>query len=338
MSAASTHGFDVTGAQRAPDGKVRLIEVEARGGGGRVAYAQCAVPGLQVPAAALVVDGLPVVMVVVGGRGGCLALAGRAPPHALPTGRDDDALELEEARATAAIAHLAPVLDAGLYSITRERLAPATTPGPAYQPTEAGARRVVDVPGLAPDEGEPIVADLGPAWGVLLGGRAALLRGQAAYVLSASFVVEAVGFEARAHDRGAREAFGRSPRALLDDGALRDAWAAHRRRFPQVDLGPFTEDRIEPAAQLARAVAWDLRAEDGVHAVTDVLRERAGRGTEFRVEAMLGGRAWDVAIVSSDGRHLHEALVRQGPRFLATGLKPSGRAIARCLRALADER
>lgn len=328
---------DVTGVRRSAEGDVQLVELESRAAVGRVAYAQAALPGVAAPIAALVVDGAPLVVVVPGARGGALALQGRAPPHPLPTGREDDAVALDEARAVRALGHLLPLLQAGLYSVTKERLAPAVAPGPSFAPADPGARLVFDVEGLAPDGGEPIVADLGPSFGVLLGGRAALLSGQAAYVVSAGFVVEAAGFEAHAHDRGAREAFARSPRALLEDGALRDAWAAHKKRFPVADVGPFTEDRVEPAIQLARAVVWDLRAEDGVQSVSDVTRERAGRTTELRVEVVLGGRAWEVAFVSTDGRHLHEAVVRRGPRFLATGLKPSGRAVARCLRALCEE-
>ncbi len=335
---SSPRTFDVTGVQRTPDGKVRLVEVECRALGGRIAFAQASLPGIAGTVAALVVDQAPLVVVVGGEDGGCLMLDGRLPPHPLPQGRDLAGDELDEARVVAAVAHLFPLFADGLYSVTWERAPPPVVPGISFvRTTDARPRRVVDPGSLAPDEGEPIVADLGGPFAVLLGGRGALLSGQGTFVISAGFVLEAAGFEARAHDRGAREAFARSPRALLDDGALRDAWAAHRRRHPDATLGPLTEDKLEPAAQVARAVVWDLRAEEGVDSASELVRERVGRATELRVQVALAGASWDVALVSHDGRHLQEAVVRQGQRFRATGVKPSGRAIARVLRALAAE-
>ena len=125
---------------------------------------------------------------------------------------------------------------------------------------------------------------------------------------------------------------------MLDDVALRAAVAALCATPPRAALGPFTEDRVEPAAQQARALVWDLRAEDGIDDVSDPRRDaKKGAATEFVARAKVKSVAFEVAFVSRDGRHIGEVVVRSHNRFRATGLRPAARGIARTLRQLADE-
>ncbi len=158
-----------------------------------------------------------------------------------------------------------------------------------------------------------------------------------AWVFAAVLLIEAEGFTAEKHDRSAREAFARSPRTMFEEGALRDAIAAHCERLPQADLGPITQDRTEPAAQLAGSVFAELSREEGLTDVSPMRRERVSRSTEFRSRVSLGNVLYEVALITDDGRRLHEAVVRSGHQYRATGLRPAGRAIGRCLRQLVLE-
>ncbi len=320
----------VTGILRGRDGEVARVEVEVQGGSGRVRLVQGPGPLPDSQVGALVVDDVPeVVAFEAGGENGALALMSPAPtalakaPSATPL--------LDEARVLALTDVLLQLGD-GLYTVG------ASTSCLPPQPRRGWSKGSVGVVDLvaAPDGGAAVLASLGRSF-ALLAGRTAATSGGGAWIIAADVIVDATGFEPRMHDRGAREAFARSPHGALDDAALRDALAALRASDANVALGPFTEDRVEPAAQQARALVWDLRAEDGIESVADPVRERVSAATEFRARVRVKSVTLELAFVSMDGRHIDEVIVRSGTRFRATGLRPAARTLARTLRQLADE-
>lgn len=368
-AAASPPPIEVTGVRTDPQGAVVLVEVEARAGGRRLAFGQVAEPA---PGggtiSGLSVDGWPLALVVTGEVRGSLLLCGGRPHLPLPPASAAELADgFREDRVEAALGLLLALFTDGLYSVTRRALPPPRLMGGGLVlrcPREGA--EVIDPGPLAPDEGVAVAADLSDGWFLLLGGRDALTRAEPALVISAGFLVAAEGFVAHRHDREKREAFARAPSFVLDDLALRDALAAHRQLYPKADLGPLAEDRTEPAAQLARAVFWDIASEDGVEAVTEEVRVSVGRTTEFRATVTLSGAAYEVALVSEDGRRLGEALIRDPPkrrlrpdqsvtaphtltslipsegvehagRYRATGIRPAARAIGRALRQLRRE-
>lgn len=320
----------ITGILRGSDGEVSRVEVEVQGGSGRVKLVQGPGPLPDSQIGALVVDDVPEVVVFeAGGDNGALALL--SPAHAALASAPTGSALLSEQR----VLTLTPVLlqlGDGLYTVGASEGCLPPRPRRGWSKGSVG---VVDLV-AAPDVGAPVLASLGRSFALLTGRRGAL-ENAGAWIIAADVVVDAAGFEAREHDRGAREAFARSPRASLDDAALRDALAALRASDRDVELGPFTEDRVEPAAQQARALIWDLRAEDGIENVADPVRARVGAVTEFRARVRVKSVTLEVAFVSSDGRRIDEALVRSGARFRATGLRPAARTLARTLRQLADE-
>ncbi len=319
--------IDITGTLD-ERGARRLIEVEVRGGSGRLRFAQSPGPIADTALCALVLDGVPVAMALSGATEGALVLAssaGTLPPVSarLPQ-LDDEGVE--------ALAPLLLELTDGLYTLAIDRSPPAPVRRAGWL---EHAPRLVDAR-IAAESGASVIASLGKTW-VSLAGGAGLEHQAPAWVLRADVIVEAPGFLARTHDRGAREAFARSPQVVLDDRTVRDAVATHRALSRGEELGPFSEDRIEPAAQQARALAWDLRAEDGIETVAEPVRASTDRATEFRASVRVRGVPLEVGWVTFDGRHIDEAVVRSGARFRATGLRPAARALARTLRQLAEE-
>ncbi|MBI1948469.1 MAG: hypothetical protein HYS27_22475 [Deltaproteobacteria bacterium] len=309
-------------------GARRLIEVEVQGGSGRLRFAHAPGPVADTNLAALLLDDVPIALVLSGAQDGALVLAATARKlpavSARPPQLDDEG-----------VAELAPLLLElvdGLYTLAVDKNPPPPVRRAGWLPQ---APRLVDAR-VADEAGTPVIASLGKTW-VSLAGVAGLEHQAPAWVLRPDVIVDAPGFAARKHDRGAREAFARSPRGVLDDRALRDAVAAHRALAHGEELGPFSEDKIEPAAQQARALAWDLRAEDGIESVGEPERASTDRATEFRASVRVRGVPLEVGFVSIDGRHVDEAVVRSGARFRATGLRPAARALARTLRQLAEE-
>lgn len=309
-------------------GRARLLEIEVKGGSGRLCFAQAQGPLPDTTLSALVLDGLPVALVVSGAVEGALVLA--STPGTLPA-VSPRMPQLDE-EGVQALAPLLLELTDGLYTLAVDQTPPAPLRRAGWLDHPP---RLVDLR-VAPEGGASVIASLGKTW-VSLAGAAGLEHQAPAWVLRADVIVEAPGFVARVHDRGAREAFARSPRGVLDDRALRDAVAAHRALARDEELGPFSEDRIEPAAQQARALAWDLRAEDGIESVAEPTRASTDRATEFRASVRVRGVPLEVGWVTFDGRHVDEAVVRSGARFRATGLRPVARALARTLRQLAEE-
>lgn len=309
-------------------GTRRVIEVEVSGGSGRLRLAYGPGPIADTSLSALLLDGTPLALVLSGSMDGALVLAtaaGKLPAVAArPPQLDDEGVE--------ALSPLLLELADGLYTLAIDRSPPAPVRRAGW--LEAPPR-LVDVR-VADEAGTPVIASLGKTW-IALAGQAGLEHQAPAWVLRADVIVDAPGFAARKHDRGAREALSRSPRAVLDDRTLRDAVAAHRALARDEALGPFSEDRIEPAAQQARALTWDLRAEDGIESVAEPERASTDRATEFRASVRVRGVPLEVGFVSFDGRHIDEAVVRSGARFRATGLRPAARALARTLRQLAEE-
>ena len=302
-----------------------------QGGAGRVRFVQGRGPLVDSQIGALVIDDLPrVVVFQAGADDGVLALSmvSDVEPLVLPPSAPPS---LDE-RAVLALTEVLSQLGDGLYLIGASAV---SSPPRQHCGWLQGMVGVIDV-GMAGEEGAPVLAALGRSF-ALLGGRRSALACGPAWIIAADVIIDAAGFEGRVHDRGAREAFARSPRGMLDDSSLRDAVAALRGMRSTIDLGPFTEDRIEPAAQQARALAWDLRAEDGVDEVADPQRARVGHATEFRARVRVKTVTLEVAFVSLDGRRIIEAVVRSGGRFRATGLRPAARTIARTLRQLTDE-
>lgn len=332
----------VTGLLRAPADAghaLERIEVEVEGGAGRLRFAQAPGPGARGMLGALLVDDVPTVASLRGAGDdgaveahGALVLAPHqgAPLPAVPELRPGAVLD------EAGVLALAPLLEQladGLYTVSLRRGAPPPV-GRMGWTRDASGRVELDV---AARTGGAVLADLGGGVTVLLAGRDQARRGPLAWVVSADVILGGEGFEARHHDRGDREAFARSPRGALDDGAFRDAVARLRAAAPDVDVGPFTEDRVEPAAQQARALVWDLRAEDGIESVSEPWRERVGVATEMRARVRVKSVTFEIAFVSQDGRRVDEVVVRSGGRYRATGLRPAARALARSLRQLADE-
>lgn len=309
-------------------GAVRLLEVEVKGGSGRLGFAQGPGPLPDTSLSTLVLDGHPVAVAVAGAAEGALVFASTAGTLPAASARlprlDDDGVQ--------SLAPLLLDLGDGLYTLAIDHQPPAPVRRAGWLEDPP---RLLDLR-IAAEGGASVIASLGKTW-VALAGAAGLEHQAPAWVLRADVIVEAPGFVARVHDRGAREAFARSPRGVLDDRALRDAIAAHRALSRDEDLGPFGEDRVEPAAQQARALAWDLRAEDGIESVAEPTRASTDRATEFRASVRVRGVAFEVGLVSFDGRHIDEAVVRTGARFRATGLRPVARAMARTLRQLAEE-
>lgn len=338
MNAAAPPAIEITGVRTSPGGEVVLVEVEARAGGTRLAFGQVApspLPGSSLHG--LSVDGVPAALVALGEQPGALVLHGGRPHLPLPAVQEGSLSGFSEEALSSALSPVLPLFADGLYSVTRASLPAARAPGPHFVSGRAEELQVLDPGVLASDEGVPVAADLAGGFYLLLGGRGALERGEPAVVLSAGFLVEADGFTARRHDRSAREAFARSPRHLFDDVALRDAFAAHRARYPKAETGPLSEDRLEPAAQLARAVLADLSCEEALDFVSALRRVPSGRTTEFRVDVRVHGASFEVALITDDGRRLGEAVVKSGVRYRATGLRPSGRALGRALRQLSRE-
>jgi hypothetical protein len=326
----------ITGVQRR-EGRLERVEVEVSGGAARLRFAQAAAPGGKGMLGALVVDEVPAVVALGGSEtDGALVLpppAGSTLPSvpALIVGRDLEAMGEESVLGLAPL--LAELAD-GLYTISLSSRGALHIATIGWTADVAG---LVDLD-IAARQGGAVVADLGAASAaVILAGRDQAKRRPPAWVITADVTLGAPGFEARLHDRGAREAFARAPGGALDDAALRDAVAHLRAVEPEVDLGPFTEDRIEPAAQQARALAWDLRAEDAIEEVSEPWRARVGSATEMRARVKVKSVTFEVAFVSHDGRRVDEVVVRTGGRFRATGLRPAARALARSLRQLADE-
>ena len=316
----------VTGVQSVNDSVVRF-EIEVHMGAGRIRFQQGPGPLPHTQVGALVIDDVPVVLALAGH--GMLALPSPATDP-LPSVTSLPALD--EA-SVMALSPLLRMLGDGLYAVT-------TTPTSSVRAAAgfAVAHRddVIDV-ATASSAGVPVLASLGDGVRALLAGRAAAKRGEPAWLIGADVMIDAPGFLARMHDRGAREAFARAPSGALDDHALRDALAHLRALNDSVDVGPFSEDRVEPAAQQARALVWDLRAEDGVDNVSDTWRESNGDATEFRARVKVKSVQFEVAFTTRDGRHIDEVVVRSGVRFRATGLRPAARSLARTLRQLADE-
>lgn len=309
-------------------GTRRLIEVEVRGGSGRLRFAHGPGPVTDTSLSALLLDGAPLALVLSGATDGALVLAtsaGKLPAVSARAPQLDD-------EGVAALSPLLLELCDGLYTLAVDKSPPPPVRRAGW--LEAPPR-LVDAR-VADEAGTPVIASLGKTW-IALAGQAGLEHQAPAWVLRADVIVDAPGFASRKHDRGAREAFSRSPRGVLDDRALRDAVAAHRALAHDVALGPFSEDRIEPAAQHARALAWDLRAEDGIETVGEPERASTDRATEFRASVRVRGVPLEVGFVSFDGRHVDEVVVRSGARFRATGLRPAARALARTLRQLAEE-
>ena len=319
--------IDITGTLD-ERGTRRLIEIEVRGGSGRLRFARGPGPTPDTTLTALVLDEVPLALVLAGSSNGALVLAtsaARLPPVSARAPRLDD-------EGVDALSPLLAELADGLYTLAIDRAPPAPVRRAGWLPSPP---RLVDAR-VADEAGTPVVASLGKTW-VALAGAAGLEHQAPTWVLRADVIVEAPGFAARMHDRGEREALARSLRGVLDDRMVRDAVAAHRALARDEDLGPFSEDRIEPAAQQARALAWDLRAEDGIESVAEPERASTDRATEFRASVRVHGVPLEVGFVTFDGRHIDEAVVRSGARFRATGLRPAARALARTLRQLAVE-
>lgn len=333
----------VTGLLRAPHGpsgsfekidRVEKIEVEVQGGRGRLRFAQAAGPGGRGLLGAFLVDDTPAIATLRGGDvNGALVLPPPAGP-ALPAIPELGPRAVLDEASVLALAPLLEELADGLYTVSLRERAPSQVARKGWTADVSG---MVDLD-VAARAGAAVLADLGAGGAsVILAGREQAKRGRLAWVVSADVILGADGFEARHHDRGDREAFARSPLGALDDASLRDAIAHLRALDPSTDFGPFTEDRVEPAAQQASALAWDLRAEDGIETVSEPWRERVGAATELRVRVKVKSVTFEVAFVSHDGRRVDEVVVRSGTRFRATGLRPAARALARSLRQLADE-
>lgn len=331
---------EITGVQTGAGGETLLVEVQADFGGKRLQLGQAGPLSINGTVHGLAIDGLPTVLVSRGDDAGAICLRSALRPPQLPTVEvraPEDLRDLDRDLVRRAIAPILPLFVDGLYSITVAQVPKAEVPGPAFlrQPRDRKPKaRVID-PGLvAPDDGHPIVVDLADGWFALLGGRNRLQEGATAWVVAADLMVEASGFTAEKHDRAAREAFARSPTQMFSDGSVRDAIAEHCQRLPGANLGPLTLDRLEPAAQLATAILAEVAQEEGITDVGPVRRERIARSTEFRARVAVDTALFDLALITDDGRRIHEAVVRSGHQYRATGLRPSGRAIGRCLRAL----
>jgi hypothetical protein len=179
----------------------------------------------------------------------------------------------------------------------------------------------------------PVALDMAGGLSLLLSGKNRLAKGELVAVVSA-----AVDPDAATPDQAAlREALLRQTHPMADSAAIRDALFAHAKRHTQATLGPLTEDRMEPALQMARVTFLDLAVEEGVGEVGTLTRTSQGNITEYMAEVQVGGALCQVVLATTDGRRLQEGMVRQGLRHLATGIKPAGRALGRTLRQLAAE-
>jgi hypothetical protein len=328
----ATSHVEITGVRTGPGGAVVLVELEARAGGGRISLAH--LPDGETPAVrGLAIDGRPVVLVTDETPPAVLSMLPsviRALPPAEAT------VNLTEHGAREALGALLPCFTDGLYSVSTATL-PAAVRLPTSFVRDVATPVVIDLGPIAPDSGPPVVADLAGGVFALLAGRDALRNGASALVISASFIVEADGFERRHHDRAARERFARHPTHVFDEARLRDAVFAHAMRHTGADLGPFALDRVEPTWQLAQGIAKDLAAVADVVEVRGPERSLEGRIVEYKLGVEHAGLRFLVGLRTDDGRHLHEATVRRGGAYQATGLKPAARAIARCLRELVRE-
>lgn len=319
--------FRITGVQTDGSGVVCLVEIEVLAGQRRLAFGQSGASPNGLPALhGVSLDGLPFA-VVSEEPPGFVGLGLEPMPERLP-GIATSSTGVDEADI---VAHLAPWLGhftEGLYSIRRQVLPVPCIIGHDF--VEGSGPVVFDHATWASDEGAGLVAELSPEVYLLLTGRDALRRGDPAFVVSGGFVIEAPGFEARHHDRGAREAFARTHQHVWPDRVLRDAVANHRAVFPEARLGPLDEDTLEPAATKARALVASVREKLGV--------DENGRrlstlfGTEFRFPLVVArGAAW-LVLLSLDGQDLHEAQILVGERVQLAGVRPSLRAILRALR------
>lgn len=319
------------------------IEVEVLGGSGRLRFAHGLGPGGQGTVDVLMLDGTPVVVACRSDEGsGTLVLPStRGPslpevPMRSPPSSADVLTERVLAEVVAGLAEILVELTDGLYVVRRDNveaplLASSLAPGWC-----AGGAVEVTLVEAAP-LGTSVCARVGAAGARVVLAGAGGARPEVLWVISAEALSEATGFEPWQHDHGAREAFTRSPFVLVEDAALRHAVARLRELHPEASVGPMTEDRLEPAVQQARALVWDLRFEDDVAHVSDLVRVPLGEVTEYRALTTVRARSWEIAFVTRDGRRLDEALVRVDGRFRATGVRPAARALGRVLRALAVE-
>jgi hypothetical protein len=282
---------------------------------------------------AFLVDGAPVVATLQGSEEAGAIVFPQQPGVALPAVPAIPAGAHLDEPGVLALAPLLAHLADGLYTLELSQGGPLHVARVGWTPDVAG---MVDLD-VAVRHGGAVLAVLSTGERVVLAGRDQARQGPPVWLLKSDVILGAPGFEARHHDRGAREAFARSPDGVLADVVLRDALAHLRAVDADIDVGPFTEDRTEPAAQQARALVWDLRAEDGIESVSDTTRERVGDATEMRARVRVKSVSFEIAFVSHDGRRVDEVLVRSQNRFRATGLRPAARTLARSLRQLADE-
>jgi len=330
--AGATSDVEITGVRTGPTGAVVLVELEAKADGRRIAFGHVSEGGA--PAArGLAIDGRPVVLIAHETPEAVLVML-PSVVRALPAAAPLDVLTPDAARRA-----LEPLLSSfanGLYSVSARAL-PAAVRFPTGAARGVAGPCVIDLGPIASDAGTPVVADLSGGLFALLAGRAALLSGASALVVSSSFVVEAPGFIAARHDRAARERFARDPAHLIDAARLRDAIFAHAMRHGGDGLGGFALDRVEPAWQAALGVAKDLAATRDVVEVRGPERAHDGRIVEYKLGVEHAGQRFLVGLRTDDGARLFEATVRRGGAYRATGLKPSARAIVRCLSELVRE-
>ncbi len=306
---------EITGVRRSPGGETSLVELEAPGGAGGLQLAQSqtdtSLHGALVGDAPLVlVDGV---------RRQALLLS-TAPQPPLPALAPWGAFT-EEAVGEA-LRPLVGRLGAGLFSVEERELSAPLVPGPA----PVSGPCLLDPGALAPDDGAATALDLGGGFLLLLGGRAALGAGGRGVVLSGRFLLGGDGVEMRRHDLGAREGYARSWRHLFEERVIRDAVLAHQLANPDVDLGRFGPDVLEPAAAQARALLFDLGLLSG--APTLMRPERVPEGDEVAFVARVADveGPLQLILVTRDGTTLAEGRVRCGERW-ETGIRPSARAL-----------
>jgi hypothetical protein len=298
-----------------------LLEVEVQDGAGAVRFAQNTMGGTTF--AAILVDDEPRLVSAHGPASSGAALFLAAPPAQLP--HVDGALPVSEALVAAATPLLDQLAD-GLYVLES---APSALVPPKAGLATSGA---YELPGASP-LGVPVDLALP---GVSLRVSGADARVAAALTIRADVIVERAGFTALEHDHGAREAFARSPGVALDLRVLRDAIARHGARYETVDLGPFSLAVLEPAREQARALVFDLRLEDAVEMAAEPIRV-AGPVTEHVAWVRALTIPFEVAFLTRDGLRIDEVAIRTFGRLRASGVRPAARAIAKVLRALADE-
>jgi hypothetical protein len=315
----------LTGEQKSDvEGQPARVEVEVRGGAGRLAFAQLASGNPRVTLAACLVDGAPRLLTAHGSERGALLVGAAADP--IPALAGPPALDeagLERARPVLAL------LEDGLYTLS---IQPLCTSDPRAGFVPGGAQ--VALFGAQP-LGMPVAMVVEHS-ALVLGGARAAEQGAPGLVITADVIVDAPGFIAHQHDRGAREAFSRAPRHVLADVALRDTVARHAERYPTANLGPLSPATLEPAGSVARALVLDLGLEDVVEATSEIVRVPGPR-TELVARVRARTILFEIAFITSDGRRVDEVLVRANGRLRASGVRPAARAIARVLRQLADE-